>query len=451
MLFSRTFSLLFLAVVAGCSSAPQLDSKREIASSEAAAQKEIAFPESHSFDLKNIKGQTYITFLKNELKPAMDMLSSKENGGGGGFDNVGSSRYMKGAAALDPLTWQKYKGAKWDRVRKTYTGDIPDANVIKIYDTLLAMKPKSNIDSLGYYDAKDRAWFEKNDMSVAIAEAGVKGDAFDLGTLYALTGGIGVKVKIDSQNVNYHVMYKTGKFNPSQQVMSGRSFATGPGRGAADATDPQYLDDLEEYLGETVDQKPFYRALILSIADSDPSVWKPLSELGQAVLSDFYTVYTAEAIRHLMVNLQYGKHPWEIDLAAVTYVSSISKVLGKVVQDGELVEADLGAWFAPSKNNAPGKPRRSGIGITRRDRKIFQAKIHEFEAKQVDGKKIIAAIHKIIGKKSSSDVIQAVFEYLSNPKTPASMGENAVQLADLMAQFNELAVEDAKEIEKLLL
>ena len=53
---------------------------------------------------------------------------------------------------------------------------------------------------------------------------------FDLATLYALTGGLGVKVKIDDKNYNYHVLYKTGKTKPNEEVMSGRSFASSPRR-----------------------------------------------------------------------------------------------------------------------------------------------------------------------------------------------------------------------------
>lgn len=456
MRFMRTKSLLLLALVAACSTAPQQtalvssDSNRDIAS--AAAVKEIPYPADFTWDMKDLKGQTYITFLKKQLKPAMEKLDAKENGGGGGFKNEGSAAFLRGGAGVNPTNYVKYKGAKWNRASKSYEGDLSDEEVAKVYDKLAELYPKSSIYWLGYYDKNDKAWPTKNHMNQAMKAAKVTGgNNFDLGTLYALTSGIGTKVRIDKNNANYHVMYLTGKYNSSTQVMSGRSFASGPGRGAADATDPQYLDDLEKYLIESkADQKPFYRALILALADTDPTGWAKLSKLGQAVLSDFFTVYTAEAIRHLMVNLQVGKHPWEIDLAAVTLVSSVSQKLGKVVVDGQFQDGDIGQWFAPSPNNKPGGPQRSGIGITRRDRKIFQAAIHKYEATQADGKKVIAAIQKIIGTGYKNDVIQGVFEYLSNVKTPATMGANAEKLADLVAEFIELANEDADEIAKLL-
>lgn len=233
--------------------------------------------------------------------------------------------------------------------------------------------------------------------------------------------------------------------------MSGRSFASSPGRAVADATDPEYLRDLSKYLKETADKKPFYRALVLSLAGSDTSGWARLSPLGQLVLSDFFTVYTAEAVRHLMVNLADGVHPWETDLAAVTFVSAVSSKLGKVVSDGKLQSGDLGQWFAPSPNNKPDGPQRSGIGITRKDRKILQQAIHQHQLTTPQGKKLIAEIQAIIGtKENKNDVIQGVFEYLSSPATPASLGPKATRLADLMAQFIELATDDAHHIAESL-
>lgn len=415
----------------------------------ASAGQPMVYPSNVTFDLAQVKGQTYITFLKNKLKPALDQYNDRKSGGGGGFQNVGASVYKKNAASLSPKTLSKYKGAKWDGGSRTYKGGLSDAEVETVFETLKKIRPTSTVDSLGYFDRNDKEWPKKNDMAVALKEANIRGDNFDLGTLYALTSGIGVKVKIDENNYNYHTMYKVGKLNPHEEVMSGRSFASSFNRGAADATDPEYLRDLQKFLNETPDQRAFYKALILSIANSDPSGFRDVSPFGQAVLGDFLTVYTAEAVRHLMVNLKDGQHPWEIDLAAVTVVSSVSAKTGKVVSGGQVVEDDLGAWFAPSPNNKPDGPQRSGIGITRRDRVKLQQAIHKFEMGTPDGAELIKKIQGIIGSQyNKDDVIQGVFEFLSNPYTPTSLGAKAPQLADLMSKFVELAHEDAHEIMK---
>ena len=412
-----------------------------LAVTTSAAFAAINYPANRTYDMAQVKGQTYITFLKQKLKPNLDSLSN-------GFPNIGSAAFKSQSAELSQKTYLKYKGAKWDRNARAYKGELSDAQVESVYEALKKIRPTSTVDSIQYFDRDDKNWAQKNDMAQALKTANVNAAPFDLGTLYALTGGIGVKVKLDANNYNYHVLYKTGKRDPHQEVMSGRSFSSAPGRKAADATDPEYLRDLEEYINETPDHRAFIRTMILSLANSDTSGFRNLSDKGQAVLGDFFTVYTAEAVRHLMVNLADGVHPWEIDLAAVTFVSPISVRMGKIVTDGQLKEDNIGGWFAPSPNNKPGGPQRSGIGITRKDRKKLQAAIHAYEMTTADGKKIIAEIQKIIGNNGNqNDVIQGVFEYLSSTYTPASLGANAEKLADLMAQFNQMITDDAAQIE----
>lgn len=402
----------------------------------------ITYPANRTFDMNQVKGQTYITFLKQKLKPTLDGLSN-------GFPNIGSSAFKTQSSNLSEKTFLKYKGAKWDRNTRSYRNALPDAQVEEVYETLKKIRPTSTIDSIQYFDRADSAWSQKNDMAQALKAANIDAAPFDLGTLYALTGGIGVKVKLDANNTNYHVLYKTGKRDPHQEVMSGRSFSSAPGRLAADATDPEYLRDLEAYIKKTSDLKPFFQTMILSIANSETSGYRNLTDEGQAVLGDFFTVYRAEAIRHLMVNLQDGVHPWEIDLAAVTFVSPLSVRMGKIVTGGTLKQDTIGGWFAPSPNNKPGGPQRSGIGITRKDRKILQAAIHKYEMGTPDGKKLIADIQAVIGNNGNqNDVIQSVFESLSSTYTPATMGANAQRLATLMAQFGQMITEDAAQIEQ---
>jgi hypothetical protein len=407
------------------------------------------YPAEASFKMNDFRGTTFVTFLKENLKPALDKLSDTKNGGGGGFDNIGADAYIKNSRSLDATVLKKYRGAKWNRTSRSHEGGLTDGQVENVYTSLKAVKPKSTVDSLTYFNKEDKAWPTKNDMAIALKEAHINAAPFDLATLYALTGGIGAKVKIDDNNYNYHALYMTGKTNPHVEVMSGRSFASSPGRNVGDATDPEYLRDLSKYLKETEDQKSFYHAMILALASSDSSEWSQLSNQGQLVLSDFLTVYTAESVRHLMVNLKHGSHPWEIDLAAVTFVSAVSAKLDQVVTGGVLVNGDLGGWFAPSPNNVAGGPQRSGIGITRKDRIKFQKVIHSYEMTTPDGKELIDKIQLIIGKtENSNDVIQGVFEFLSNPSTPRKLGAGAMVLADHMAKLAEISRDDAQEIAK---
>lgn len=452
MFINRFLVLLLLA--AACTSGPKnqtahldvaSDTDRFIASSGPG----MAYPAAASFKMSEFRGTTYVTFLKEKLKPALDKLSDKKNGGGGGFSNLGADAYIKNSKSLDGTVLKKYRGAKWNRASRTHEGGLSDGQVESVYVSLKTVKAQSTVDSLTYYSRDDKSWASKNDMAIALKAANVNAAPFDLSTLYALTGGLGVKVKIDDNNYNYHVLYMTGKTNPHVEVMSGRSFASSPSRSVGDATDPEYLRDLSKYLKETPDQKPFYHALVLSLASSDPSGWPQLTSLGQLVLSDFLTVYTAESVRHLMVNLQDGNHPWEIDLAAVTFVSAVSAKIDQIVTGGALVKGDLGGWFAPSPNNVAGGPQRSGIGITRKDRVKFQKVIHSYEMTTPDGKELIKKIQAIIGTtQNANDVIQGVFEYLSSTATPKQLGTKAQALAEHMAKLAEMSRDDAEEIAK---
>ncbi len=150
----------------------------------------IVYPPERSFDLRDYQGKTYAYFMKTVVKPTLDRLSAESNGGGGGFENIGSSAFYKYKGELLPKTLASYQGAKWNRTTRRYEGGMSDQNVARVYDTLKRIRPKSTIDSLGYYDRNDPEWFKKNDMAIAIREAGLNSPPFDLATLYALTGGI---------------------------------------------------------------------------------------------------------------------------------------------------------------------------------------------------------------------------------------------------------------------
>ena len=453
MLIKRQLLVSFfvLALSSACATKSPVvvttDSNRAIASKD----RSIVYPAAATFDLRSNLGKTYVTFVKNKIKPTLDKLGDIANAGGGGFDNIGADAFLSQSSALDPKTLGGYKGKKWNRNTKAYEGGLSDDQVSSVFVSLKKIKPRSSVDSLTYFNRDDKAWATKNDMALALKEAHVNSAPFDLATLYALTGGIGAKVKIDDNNYNYHVLYKTGHTKPNEEVMSGRSFAQSPAHGASDASDPEYLRDLKKYMDTTPDLKPFYRSMILALASSDPSGWATLNDQGQSVLSDFFTVYTAELDRHLMVNLQDGNHPWEIDLAAVTCVSAVGAKINKVVTGGVLVDSDLGGWFAPSPNNKPDGPQRSGIGITRKDRQKLQRAIFNYEIGTPDGKQMIADIQAIIGTSTNkNDVIQGVFEFLSNKSTPESIGPKAEKLADLVAKFIEAASNDANEIAKFV-
>ena len=85
------FSFLLLGMLSACSTQPVnqpvADSARAVASKD---QGITSYPSAATFDLKANVGKTYVSFMKSKVKPALDKLGDKANGGGGGFDNIGA-------------------------------------------------------------------------------------------------------------------------------------------------------------------------------------------------------------------------------------------------------------------------------------------------------------------------------------------------------------------------
>lgn len=229
--------------------------------------------------------------------------------------------------------------------------------------------------------------------------------------------GAGVAVRIDDKNYIFNIGYLNGN-NPKNDVKSGRSYGVGPKHTQSDPSDLAYLKELESYLQtEPESAGDFIESLMRVLTNSDPSGWAKLSELGQTVATDFLAIYTAELDRHLMVNLNPRQHPWEIDLAAATFISLFNTSSGLMMHEGSLVKGSIQDWWAPGKVG-------SGIGETRRDRIALQKKIAKAEKhlKETD------AIAQLAGDKTREDVIQGVLEYLNSSETPETMTQGQEEL-----------------------
>jgi hypothetical protein len=177
-------------------------------------------------------------------------------------------------------------------------------------------------------------------------------------TLVLLASGSGTLVEINANDYFYNVGYE----NPV--VQSGRSFSTAPGRAILDPSDLQYLTEMDLYLRPTTTGNvgPFYQALFSFLTKSDASQIGSLSSAAQVVATDLLAIYTAELDRHIMVNLDVHKHPWEIDVAEVTLLTSYGAASGKVMKNGLLQVGTAADYFAKSTSGSG-----SGIGETRKD------------------------------------------------------------------------------------
>lgn len=249
---------------------------------------------------------------------------------------------------------------------------------------------------------------------------------------------LGVGIRIDPNNYIFNVGYLDGS-DQENDVKSGRSYGVGPTGRQSDPSDYFYLKELEQYYRQEPQSiGAFTLALMNAIVDNDPSGWSSLSELGQTVATDFLAIYTAESDRHIMVGLHPKAHPWEIDLAAATFVSAFSTATGMIMQNGQLANASITQWWAKGM-------RGSGIGETRRDRIKLQKAIAEHKAMAP----IAAKIKAIVGEGATGEPINDVLFALNSADTPARYDNaTAAKLIKLMGQYVVAMHKNAKDIAK---
>ena len=190
-------------------------------------------------------------------------------------------------------------------------------------------------------------------------------------TLALLASGSGTLVLINSNEYFYNVGYET------PVVKSGRSFGAAPGRSLLDPSDKEYLTEMDDYLkGATPDEiNSIYKAILEVLIKSDGSKLSGLSPPAQVMAADFVTIYTAELVRHVMMNLDVLKDPWEIDIAEVTLLTDYGAASGMVMKNGSLVPGTAADYYGQGASGG-------GIGDTRDDFTRLGKLITAFESEQ---------------------------------------------------------------------
>jgi hypothetical protein len=246
-----------------------------------------------------------------------------------------------------------------------------------------------------------------------------------------LASGSGTLVKIDSANYFYNVGYQ------KPIVKSGRSYAAAPGRSLLDPSDKMYLSEMAEYLkpADTPDASPFYTAILKVLTNCNTSDFATLPAAAQVTATDFLTIYTAELERHVMVNLVPSEHPWEIDLAEVTFLSSYSAASGMVMEHGSLVPGTAVVYYGIGTTG-------SGIGETRKDFVKLATQITTFESDPHHHPELINAIlnltpiqdQKILSQ-VKGDVIRRFLVYLNRPEFQSSIQSHSSDFVNAMVVF----------------
>jgi hypothetical protein len=246
-----------------------------------------------------------------------------------------------------------------------------------------------------------------------------------------LASGSGTLVTIDPANYFYNLGYQ------KPNVKSGRSYAVASGRALLDPSDKDYLTEMAAYLKPvtTPDAGPFYTALLKVLTSSDPSDYRTLSAPAQVTATDFLAIYTAELNRHVMVNLVPSTHPWEIDLAEVTFLTSYGAPSGMVMKNGSLVPGTAVAYYAVGTSG-------SGIGETRKDFVKLATRITTFESDPQHHPELVKAIvnltpisdQKILSQ-VSGDVLRRYLVYLNRSEFQANVQSHSSDLVNAMVAF----------------
>jgi hypothetical protein len=281
-----------------------------------------------------------------------------------------------------------------------------------------------------------------------ISQANLKGNASPALAIDAsadmalLASGSGTVVKITLASYFYNVGYQ------KPIVQSGRSFGAAPGRALLDSSDRDYLGEMAQLLepGTTPDASPFYAAILKVLTSCNASDVTGLPPNGQVVATDFLTIYTAELIRHAMVNLAPGQHPWEIDLAEVTFLTAYGAPSGMVMQKGALVPGTAVAYFAKGTKG-------SGIGETRADFVKLSTRITAFENDPKHHPELVSAIVKITpiqDKKTLSavdgDILRRFLVYLNRPEFQSDIQSHSTNFVNAMVAFLKQINADNAEI-----
>jgi hypothetical protein len=246
-----------------------------------------------------------------------------------------------------------------------------------------------------------------------------------------LASGSGTLVTIDQANYFYNVGYQ------KPNVKSGRSYAVASGRSLLDPSDRDYLTEMAAYLKPTTtpDAGPFYRAMLRVLTNCNSSDYATLPASAQVTATDFLAIYTAELDRHVMVNLVPATHPWEIDLAEVTFLTSYGAASGMVMKNGALVPGTAVAYYAVGTSG-------SGIGETRKDFVKLATKITAFESGAQHHPELVNAIvnltpisdQKILSQ-VKADVIRRYLVYLNRPEFQSSIQSHASDFVNAMVAF----------------
>jgi len=154
------------------------------------------------------------------------------------------------------------------------------------------------------------------------------------------------------------------------------------------------------------------------LTESNSDGLAALPDSGQVAATDFLTIYTAELIRHNMVNLDMKKDPWEVDLGEVTLLANYCASAGMVMENGKLISGSTATY---------------GYGAIGDHRKDFTALAKAIEAfERVNHPNLILAVEALtpipdqeIANSLNGDILRRLLVYVNLPTVLPELQKNA--------------------------
>lgn len=380
---------------------------------------------------------TFLRFMETKVKPAMDRLATD------GYQMCSAADVAAAYAAAHA------------KVRRKVDNNFGGITKVKTIVNKLNIRLDGRKVTLATLPSEIRA-------------VAPTASVYDLANFLGLACGGGVKTVFFEDNFALNVHYDV------TEQRSGRSYGVTSDRAANDASDKDYLDDLEEYSrGETEDLSDFYTALFGALLNTDGSGIAAVEADGKAVLTDFLAVYTAEQARNLMdgsitphwdaalleVTLIAGFHAGQSDMKlyyrnpaddSVSFTDQTLRQKACTVPTSTQ-QASLSDYWQFSRNiDDPQNCKRSGINITNGEfRKLGRAITAHMRANHRSTYDRVKNSMGLTG--SPTNLYNSLSKYLIAGNAPRTM--TAAKVATISAawlEFLEIVTAEADEISATL-
>ncbi|MCO4793489.1 MAG: hypothetical protein KC493_07250 [Bacteriovoracaceae bacterium] len=401
----------------------------------------LAFAQDNKLGCDNVinfsdfKGMTYLSFMEEAVKPTMDEYAME------GY-------VLKGRAEAEEALKNVSGKVRWAATKAAGSKE-----------TLLDIADELEGQVTNMYE-----------LPGLIASVYNNVNRYKLATFFGLVNCAGAIVQYAPGHYAYNIHYGTGDVDKDERT--GRSFGEGHERDADDASDKNYLRDLEEFgLEHESSMNNFYSALVKSLSNSDSSDMKEVSDFGKTLLTDFLAVYTAEQARNLMDG-RISLH-WDAALLEVTLLGAFHagqdqvKLFYKNPNTGEssftstVLNQDTGCSVKERKERSarvydywqfsssvdPSHCRRSGINITKKSFRKLGELISKYQ--EQNSPELVNNVLGHIGRSSRGklNIFKQLSKFYISSKTAKALGEEeSNELAKDFSAFLAQVKKDAKKI-----